>query len=103
MIRVSVLYPMKDGGRFDMDYYLGKHIKMVQEKLGPALKGVAVEQGISGPAPGSNPAFGVICHLSFDSLDGYQKAFGPHAGAIMSDIPNYTDAEPTVQISDVKL
>jgi hypothetical protein len=27
----------------------------------------------------------------------------PHAAAIMGDVPNYTDIEPVIQISEVKL
>ena len=45
----------------------------------------------------------VICHLSFDSVDAFQTAFGANAPQIMGDIPNYTDIQPMVQISEVKL
>jgi len=103
VIKLTVLYANKDGGRFDMDYYCKKHFPMVQAKLGAALKGVAIEQGISGGAPGSRPAYAAIGHLYFDSVDSYQKAFGPHAAAIMADIPNYTNVEPTVLVSEVKM
>jgi len=48
MIKVSVFYPNEEGKKFDMDYYLNSHIPMVQEKVGAALKGGAVEQGLSG-------------------------------------------------------
>ena len=47
MIKVSVLYPNKPGAKFDMDYYVNKHVPLVQQKLGSACKSVAVEQGIS--------------------------------------------------------
>lgn len=40
--------------------------------------------------------------MLFDSLESFQGAFGPHMGEILGDIPNYTDAAPVVQISDVK-
>ena len=53
MIKVSVFYPNEEGKKFDMDYYLNSHIPMVQEKVGAALKGGAVEQGLSGVEPGS--------------------------------------------------
>ena len=46
MIKVSVFYPDREGSKFDMDYYCNSHIPMVREKLGPACKNVAVEQGI---------------------------------------------------------
>src|SRR5215469_681480 len=103
MIKVSVLYPNNEGSRFDIGYYCDKHIPMVREKLGTACKNAAVEQGISGATPGSRPAFIAMGHLYFDTLADFQSAFGPHAKAIVADIPNYTDIEPTLQISDVKI
>jgi len=63
MIKVSVLYPNNEGSKFDMSYYCNSHIPMVQEKLGKACKGVAVEQGVSGATPGSRPAFIAMGHL----------------------------------------
>ena len=103
MIKVTVLYPNDPGSTFDMAYYLGKHIPMVQQKLSGALRGTAVDQGLGGTEPGSSPAYTVICHLLFDSVEAYQAAFGPHAQAIVGDIPNYTNTQPVVQVSDVKL
>jgi len=103
MIKVSVLYPNAEGSKFDMDYYCRSHIPMVREKLGAACKGAAVEQGMSGATPGSRPGFIAMGHLYFDSVEAFQSAFGPHAQAIMADIPNYTDIQPTIQISEVKV
>lgn len=103
MITVSVLYPNKDGAKFDMTYYLNKHIPMVKKVLGSALKGVTVEQGVGGAAPGSKAAYSTICHLRFDSVPSFQSAFGPNAEAIQKDVPNYSSVEPLVQISEVKL
>jgi uncharacterized protein (TIGR02118 family) len=103
MIKVSVLYPNKPGAKFDMKYYCVKHMPMVQAKLGAACKSVAVEQGLAGGAPGAPAAFIAMGHLYCDSVEAFQAAFGPHAKEIMGDIPNYTDIEPTLQISDVKL
>jgi len=50
MIKVSVFYPNEEGKIFDMEYYLNKHGALLQEKLGAALKGVTVEQGLGGAA-----------------------------------------------------
>ncbi len=103
MIKVSVFYPNNEGSKFDMDYYCKSHIPMVQAKLGAALKGVSVEQGVGGPEPGSRATYVAMGHLLLDSVEAFQGAFGPHAEAIMGDIPNYTDTQPTIQISDVKI
>jgi uncharacterized protein (TIGR02118 family) len=58
---------------------------------------------MSGANPGSRPGFVAMGHLYFDSVEAFQTAFGPHAQVIMADIPNYTDIEPTIQISEVKI
>ena len=73
------------------------------KKSSSACKSVAVEEGIGGGAPGAPAAYVAMAHLSFDSLDALQNAFSPHAAAIMGDIPNYTNTQPTVQISQIKL
>ncbi len=63
MVKVSVMYPNHEGTKFDMTYYINRHIPMVRQLLGSALRGVSVEH----------------------------------------DIPKYTNSEPTIQISMVKL
>jgi uncharacterized protein (TIGR02118 family) len=103
MIKVSVFYPNNNGSKFNMDYYCKSHIPMVQQKLGAACKGVAVEHGLSGATPGSRPAFVAMGHLYFDTAEAFETAFGPHAQEIMADIPNYTDIQPTIQVREVKL
>jgi len=103
LIKISVLYPKQDGGRFDMDYYLKVHIPMVQDKLGAACKSVAVEEGMSGVMPGTPPTYCVLCHLAFESVEKFQSAFAQHANAIMADIPNYTSLQPVIQIGEVKM
>ena len=103
MVKISVLYPYRPGGKFDMAYYCDKHIPMVREKLGAVCKGVAVEHGVSSVAPHSTPAFIAMGHIFCDSAEAFRSAFGVHGPAIIGDVPNYTDIEPTIQISDVKI
>jgi uncharacterized protein (TIGR02118 family) len=103
MVNLSVLYPHKDGARFDMDYYLTKHMALVRERCGAAVKSMSVEQGLAGLSPNSPPAFVVVTHLGFDSLAEFQSAVGPHSAEIMADIPNFTNIEPTLQFSEVKM
>jgi uncharacterized protein (TIGR02118 family) len=103
MIKVSVMYPSGDGRTFDMDYYCNTHIPMARRLLSPALKGVAVEQGIAGAEPGAPAPYLAIGHLLFESLEAFMNAFPPHMGALQGDIPNYTNAPPVIQIGEVKL
>jgi uncharacterized protein (TIGR02118 family) len=103
MIKVSVLYPAGESTKFDMDYYCKSHMPMVQQKLGAACKNTAVELGLGGGAPGAPPTYAAMGHLYFDSVADFQAAFAPHAAAIMADIPNYTNVQPVIQISEVKM
>jgi uncharacterized protein (TIGR02118 family) len=103
MIKVSVFYPAGDSTKFDMDYYCKSHMPMVGQKLGAACKSMAVEQGLGGGAPGAPPTYAAMGHLYFDSFADFQAAFAPHAAAIMADIPNYTNIQPVIQVSEVKM
>jgi len=103
MIKVSVLYPAGAGHTFDWTYYLGSHTPMVRQKLAGALKGITIEQGLGGGAPGTPPTYVAMCHLMFDSVESFQQAFDAQAPAILADIPNYTNTQPVVQVSEVKL
>lgn len=103
MIKVSALYPNVPDKKFDMEYYCSQHIPMVQQKLGAACKEVTVDAGLGGVEPGSPAPYVVMGHLYFDSIETFQTAFGLHGQAIMGDIPNFTDVQPTIQISEVKI
>jgi uncharacterized protein (TIGR02118 family) len=103
MIKVSVLYASGEGVKFDLQYYCEKHMSMVRELLGNALKGIEVEHGISSMEPGSRPPYVAMGHLLFESMEAFQSAFGEHAQEIVADIPNYTNSQPAVQISEVMM
>jgi uncharacterized protein (TIGR02118 family) len=103
MIKISVFYPNNEGAKFDMAYYCQTHMPLVQRLLGPVMKGMSVDQGIGGLPPGSPAPYMAAGHLLFDTLEAFQTAFGPHAQAIMADIPNYTNLQPIIQISEIKL
>src|SRR5262245_35177869 len=62
VIKVSVLYPNTQGCKFDMNYYLTRHMPMVQQKLGAACKRMAVEEGIAGGAPGAPATYVAMGH-----------------------------------------
>lgn len=103
MIKVSVFYPDRPGAKFDMAYYLQHHIPLALKFLGSAVKGVNVEQGISGVGPGAAMTYRASAQFLFNSVEEFQAAFEPHAVEIRADVPNYTDIEPILQISEVKL
>jgi uncharacterized protein (TIGR02118 family) len=103
MIKVSIFYAQSANASFDMDYYVTKHMPMVRDKLGSACKGMAIDQGIGGGAPGTPPTYVAIGHFLCESVQAFQAAFAPHAKEIMADIPKYTKIQPIIQFSEVKV
>lgn len=103
MIKVSVLYPNGEGKNFDMDYYCNQHVQLVEELLGDSVKAATVEKGLGGAIPGSPATYAAMGNLYFASMDSFQNSFGPNAEKIMGDLPNFTNIEPVVQISEVMI
>ncbi len=101
MIKVTILYPNSDGKTFDMDYYSNKHMPMVASLLGDSLKLLAIDEGIAGRTPDEPIPYLAIGYLYFDELSAYQNAFGSNAEKIVNDIPNYTNIQPIIQISEI--
>jgi len=101
LLKVTILYPNGDGKTFDMDYYSNKHMPMLANLFGDALKKLEIDKGISGRTPNDLIPYLAIGYLYFENLSTYQKSFAPHAEKIRGDIPNYTNIQPIVQISEV--
>jgi uncharacterized protein (TIGR02118 family) len=101
MIRVTVSYP-NTGGRFDLDYYLTKHMPMVQDRLGKfGMKNYSVSKGLGGFAPGSPAEVVITALLHIDTVENLQAGMAAESAGIMADIPNYTDIAPKIQIDEV--
>lgn len=103
MIKISILYPNNKGSSFDLRYYVETHMPMSIELLSahPGFKGVSVEHGLGGGIPGTDAAYVAMCHFLFDSAEDFMAAFTPHAAVLQGDMPNYTDVDPLIQVSEV--
>ncbi len=102
MIRVSVLYPAKDGARFDYAYYAQKHMPLVKARLGRlGLVRFEIDRGLAGGTLGSPPLFACIGHLYFHSAADFEKAMKAHGAELMADVLNFTNIQPQVQISEI--
>lgn len=103
MIKVSVLYPNTREGRFDLNYYKNTHVPLVFERCGDAIKRGEMEWGIAGGDAGSPPPFRITAHLVFESAEAMERSFGHHLAEFIADLPNFTDIQPVVQVSEVLL
>jgi uncharacterized protein (TIGR02118 family) len=85
------MYPKSEGATFDMDYYKTTHMAIVDETIKPVKW--EIDGGLDGP-------YLAIGHLFFDSMESMGAAMG-NGGAAMADVPNFTNAEAALQISEV--
>jgi uncharacterized protein (TIGR02118 family) len=103
MITVTFLYPNTLGSRFNADYYIDVHMPLAIRLLGPALKGVSAEIGTSAAMPDQPPPFFAMATFTFETVQAFTEAVMPHYTELQSDIQNYTDVAPVVQISDLRI
>ena len=102
MIRLSVLYPATAGTTFNWDYYQNQHLGLVR-KLLPAhgMVRAEVDRGVGGFPPGTPAPYHAIAHLFFANMEDLQRALDASAAALMADIPNYTNSQPVLQVSEM--
>ena len=103
MIRLTIMYPDAEDAFFDMDYYTNKHIALVKETCGDAIKECSVEQALGGGGAGSEAPYRVIARLSVDSMDDFLKYVAPNDPIFAADVSNFTNIKPVIQINEVIL
>jgi uncharacterized protein (TIGR02118 family) len=102
MIRVSFFYPNTQESSFNLDYFMHKHIPVLEEALKPAgLVSVEIERGIGTPIPDVPVPFSIIEHLMFNNFEEMQTAMGEHGQELMADVVNFTNVQPMVQINKI--
>jgi uncharacterized protein (TIGR02118 family) len=103
MIKLSILYPNEQSARFDVDYYLNKHMPFSISCFGEALKGISVDLGIAAFEPILEPEYIIMTHMVFESMDAFEEAFRPYSQILQDDMLAYTDIRPIYQFSEVQI
>ena len=99
-ITLTVMYPNTPGSKFDMDYYLESHTDLVGKLWGGNIISARAVKGIGTPDPDTPAPYQVIAIIEIESLDVLHQLMEQHAEEVMADIPNFTDTEPIIQISE---
>lgn len=98
---ITVLYENVEDATFDLDYYMAKHMPLVDAKFKPfGMKGWRVLKAVGTPS-GDKPAYNIIANLEFDSADQFKSAVAAESGPVFGDIPNFSNKSPVVVISDL--
>jgi uncharacterized protein (TIGR02118 family) len=102
LFKVAILYPNGEGKTFDMAYYESKHMPMVAGFLGTNLKFYEIDKGIAGRTPNDKVPYVAVGYFYVKDVAEYNKAIGQNRDAVISDIKNYTNIQPVIQISEVR-
>ena len=102
MIKVAILYPNGEGKTFDMDYYASKHMPLAASLFGDSLKAMSIDKGITSGIPDVPVPYLAIGYFYFENMSSLQNAMGPNREKLRADIPNYTNIQPVIQISEVQ-
>lgn len=98
-VSVQVIYPVVDGTTFDYDYYVDKHMKLVDETMGPHLQSTVVTKGLAG-GPDAPPDFYAIATFVFAD-EAAMNAGMAQSGPLQGDLANFTTTEPKFLIGEV--
>lgn len=95
--QVTVLYPKKDGAKFDLEYYLATHMPLVTKTWSSyGLKGYTVTQ-LSGEGP-----YSISCVMEFESSEGFGKAIQDKGTAeVMKDVENFSSEKPVLVAGEI--
>jgi uncharacterized protein (TIGR02118 family) len=102
MIKVTVFYPNGEGKTFDMDYYSTKHMSLVKTLLGDSVKVISIDKGLASGTPDTPVPYLAIGYLHFETMSAFQNSMGPASEKLMADLPNFTNIQPVIQISEVQ-
>jgi uncharacterized protein (TIGR02118 family) len=97
MLSVNVVYANRIDATFDFEYYMAKHIPMVSQLLQTTIE---VHRGVAS-ADGSQPSIVCVARIAIRNLEEYQAGMAAHGQQIISDVANYTNIQPMVQIDEL--
>ncbi len=101
MVIVTVMYPIRPENKFDLDYYMKSHMPLVRDRWTPCgMQDATVLKGLPGPG-GAAPLYGMMAMLRFASAEALQEGLSKHGREVMGDVPNFTDAQPVLQVNEV--
>ena len=102
MIKVAIFYPNGEGKTFNMDYYSNKHMPMAASLFGDSLKAMSIDKGLANGTPDEPVQYLAIGYFYFETMSSFENSMGPNSEKLKADVPNYTNIQPVIQISEVQ-
>ena len=95
VMSLNVVYPNREGARFDMAYYRSTHIPLAMKVM--KATSVMLIEGV--PNGTTAPPYAMVAHFRFPSADALQAAVAnPAMADVRADIPKFTDITPVIML-----
>ncbi|KAH6866239.1 hypothetical protein B0T10DRAFT_468057 [Thelonectria olida] len=99
---VTVVFPNESDAKYDIDYYVTKHMPLIQERWGKygvtSWSATKFTDGLDGSP--SLYAFGSV--VNWDNADQVKTAFaGPEVAEIMGDVPHFSNKQAIFLLGEV--
>ena len=92
---LNVIYPNKDGARFDTSYYRSSHIPLVMKVM--KATSVLLIEGV--PMGSAAAPYAMIAHFEFASAEAMTSALAnPAMAEVRADVAKFTDITPTIML-----
>ena len=98
---ITVLYPAKDNDSFDFEFYVRRHVPLIQDILGKSLHRIEVRKGASSQDGNGAPTHTCVISIWIADWPAYEKAIAARASELIAEVPLFTKVMPIIQIDDV--
>ncbi|KAJ9137134.1 hypothetical protein NKR23_g9357 [Pleurostoma richardsiae] len=87
---ITVVYPATPSLQFDLEYYIAKHIPMVEKTWKP----YGLKQAFVADLRAADGPYAIQCTMVFDTgVDGFQKAVKEVGAGVMADVKNFSNVK----------
>ena len=97
---ITVLYPAKDNDAFSFDFYLKRHVPLIQDILGKSLHRIEVRKGAHA-MDGKSPLYIAVISIWIADWEAYEKAMKVRAQELIDEVPLFTKVMPIIQTDEV--
>ncbi len=99
---LTVIYPAGADVKFDADYYRDHHLKTIMTLYGKTISRFELRKAAPAAAGAPPVAYSAAVNIWIADMDAFGKKNQEHGPALVKDVPNFTNGQPTIQFDRVE-
>jgi uncharacterized protein (TIGR02118 family) len=98
---MTIVYPAGEGTHFDADYYRDHHLKTIMSLYGKSIARFELRKVAPAPAGAPPLPYAAAVNIWIANLDAFNANNQQHGKTLIDDVPNFTNAMPTIQFDKI--